>query len=259
MIQVEDLDLALPEALAHVLDDEILTKLVADIVEAARSEWLRLAGEALHTTHEDYVNGIQPVEVSPGTASVALVGVLPNLLENGMDPVDMHNTLLGPNVPVVPEGGRGKHMRLDGGFYRAIPFRHRVGEKGAGFGNPYSGHEAVADAAALGREVYGKAKKLTGTISSPGGGVVQRGGRLPGGLAPKLRPHHATDIFSGMIKERKTYERATQSQFVTFRMISTGSPGWLRPATPGVHLASQVSDFIQQIAPQAFSAYVENL
>lgn len=264
MIEVTGLDLVIPEALADVLSDEIVTSLVANIAEAARSEWIRLAGNALHSTRQDYINGIQPVEVTPGTATITLVGMFPNLLENGMSATDLHNTLLGPNVPISEPGERGKHVSIDPRtgkvkFYRAIPFRHSVGEKGAGFGNPYRGHQAIADAAALGREIYGRAKKLSGTLSDPYGGTVKQGGRLPAGLAPKLRPHHATDIYAGMRKERKTYERATQSQYVTFRTISTGSPGWLRPATPGVHLAAEVSQFVQQIAPQTFSAYVGEL
>jgi hypothetical protein len=263
VIEVTGLDLALPEALVHVLSDDIVTALVADIAEAARSEWIRLVGENLHSTGQDYITGLQPVEVADGTASITLVGVLPNLLENGMSETDLHDTLLGPNVPISEVGEYGKHLKIDPktgqvGFYRAIPFRHKVGNKGAGFGTPYQGHEAVADAAALGRQVYGQAKQLSPTTSSPYGGS-QWGGRLPPGLAPKLKEHHATDIYSGMVRQRKTYEKATQSQYTTFRTISTGSPGWIRPATPGVHLAAQVTQFIAQIAPQSFSAYVEGM
>ena len=259
MIEVVGLDLAIPAALADIMSDEIVTTLVGDIAEAARSEWIRLAGTALHSTRQDYINGLQPVEVTPGVATITLLGTMPNLLENGMAATDLHNTLLGPNVPIAPPGGRGKHVSIDPKtqqvkFYRAIPFRHAVGDQGAGFGNPYRGHNAVADAAALGREVYGKAKKLSATTSDPYGGS-KSGGSLPAGLAPLLRPHHATDIFAGMRRERKTYEKATQSQYMTFRTISTGSPGWLRPATPGVHLAAQVTQFAGQIASQTFAAY----
>ena len=66
-------------------------------------------------------------------------------------------------------------------------------------------------------------------------------------------------ITAGLIREEKTYERATQSQYVTFRMISTGSPGWIRPATRGVHYAKEVARFAARIAPQAFQAFAESL
>jgi hypothetical protein len=189
--------------------------------------------------------------------------VLPNIVENGMAELDLHDTLLGPNVPVVPIGERGKHEREDGGFFRAIPFRHATpGTKGAvgpAMGDPYRGHDAVADSKKLGTEVYAQAKELLPTRTDPYTGKTQQGERLPAGLAPLLKPHHATDIYAGMIREEKTYERATQSQYVTFRTISTGSPGWVRPATPGAHYAEQVAQFVARIAPQAFEAYVESL
>lgn len=263
MIEVQGLDLVVPVEIAEAMTDEILEGVLRNIADAARAEWGRLAGETLHSTRQTYIDGLQPVEVANGVATITLSGLLPNLLEDGMDAMDMHDTLLGPNVPVSPVGERGKHLSIDPHtgkvkFYRAIPFRHMVGDQGAGFGRPYSGHEAVADAAALGREIYGQAKKLKGTTSTPYGGS-EYGGRLPAGLAPKLKPHHAVDIYAGMIKMQKKYVAATGGQYATFRTISTGSPGWLRPATPGVHLAAKVSSFIGQIAPQAFSAYVAEL
>jgi hypothetical protein len=258
VFEVHDLQVAVPPELA-LLPQAVVTAIVTTIAEAARSEWIRLAGESLHTTRGDYINGIQPVEVLNEVATVTLVGVLPNLLEQGMEATDLHDTLLGPNVPVVPQGARGKHEKTDGsGHYRSIPFRHRTGNRGAGFGNPYQGHAAVADAAKLGRSIYRQAKQLSGTTSNPYSGT-KGGGRLPAGLAPKLRPHHAVDIFAGMTRQQKTYEQATQSQYTTFRTIATGSPGWMRPATPGAHLAQKVSEYVGQIAPQAFSAYIAAL
>lgn len=262
MIEVETGTL-IPDDIAAAVESSV-DAILSNIAEAARSHWLKLAGQGLRTTRRDYMNGIQPVRFpAQHRAVITLVGVLPNLIELGMPETDLHDTLLGPKVPVAPMGERGKHEREDGGFFRAIPFRHATpGTKGAvgrAMGDPYEGHEAVADAGKLGRRVYAQAKQLAPTKTDPYGGGTRTGGRLPEGLAPKLKPHHAVDIYAGMIREEKTYERATQSQYVTFRTISTGSPGWLRPATEGVHYAEQVARFVTRIAPQAFKAYVESL
>lgn len=253
-----------PLAQASALNQTTVQTVVLDIAEAARNHWIGLAGKEFQTTRRDYLNGIQPVEAKAGGGAViALVGVLPNLLENGMPLLDLRDTLLGPDVPVVPVGERGKHPAKGGGYYRAIPFRHAapggIGSVAPTMGSAYKGHGAVSDAAALGKAVYGKAKKLAPTISQPGKGV-KYGGRLPGGVggAPLLKPHHKSDIYKGMIRERKTYEKATQSQYMTFRTISTRvKTGWIRPATPGRFLAKQVETFVQKIAPQAFAAFVE--
>lgn len=252
----------IPPGVLESLNEGAVQAVLANVADAARNEWIKIAGAELSTSRRDYLNGIQPVEMKPGMATITLVGKLPNLIEQGMPATDMRDTLLGPNVPVVPpkSGRRGKHKDSKGGYYRSIPFRHGTpssgGAVGQPMGKPYSGHEAVADAKKLGQRVYAAAKKLAPSKSTPYGRTMY-GGRLPEGLAPKLRPHHATDIYAGMIREQKTYERATQSQYMTFRTISTrNTNGWLRPATPGRMYSEQVREFAARLATKAFEAYV---
>lgn len=265
-VVIENLEELIPEEILDVLSPEATQMILSDIADAARAEWIRIAGAELFTTRRDYLAGIQPVEIKPGVAVISLVGQLPNLIEEGMDAFDLHDTLLGPNVPISEPGRYGKHLKVtpEGGlgFYRAIPFRHGTpgsrGAVGQVMGRQYQGHEAVKDAKKLGREVYKAAKELAATTSEPYG-RTKYGGRLPAGMAPKLRAHHKTDIFAGMIREEKTYVRATQSQYTTFRTISTGSPGWLRPATAGKFYAQKVGEYVQRLAPQAFVAFVEGI
>jgi hypothetical protein len=109
----------------------------------------------------------------------------------------------------------------------------------------------------LGKEVYGAAKGLEATRSRPGLGA-KYGGRLEAGMAPKLRDHHKTDIYAGMIREEKTYEAATQSQYVTFRTISTRvTTGWIRGPIAARNYAEKVADFVVRIAPKAVAALLE--
>jgi len=267
-IEISGWEELIPTEVLDVMTQDMVDQVLSNIAESARNEWIRLAGEGLFTTKGDYIRGIQPVEMKPGLAIIALLGELPNLVEEGMDTLDLHDTLLGPNVPISEPGEFGKHLSIDPktfktGYYRAIPFRHGVpdseGAVGQPMGRPYGGHDAVQDAKKLGQAVYEAAKKLKGTTSDPASGKVKYGGRLKAGMAPLLKPHHSTDIYAGMIKERKKYRKKTQSQYMTFRTISTGSPGWIRPATTGKFYSQQVGAFVQKIAPQAFSAYVGGL
>lgn len=231
-------------------------------IKAARAEWVRLAQTTLRSTMQTYINGIQQPEVEPGRASVALVGVLPNALEHGQKSYDMHATLLGPGVPVVPRGSGlpGKYARKNGkGYYRFIPFRHggptSVGQAGAAMGAAYGGHAAVADAMALGRAIQKEAKRLKPSVMDPlRPGKTMWGGSLPAGMAPKLREHHATDIYAGMVKVQKTYKKAAQNQYMTFRTISTGSKGWVRKATVGLNLNAKVRTFVEGILPSIIGA-----
>jgi hypothetical protein len=260
--EISGMENMIPQQLVELLGEDAIAAILSQIANAARAEWIRLAGKELFTSRRDYINGIQPVAFEPGQATISLVGELPNIVENGMSQTDMHDTLLGPKVPVVAPGERGKHKKKGGGYYRPIPFRHGTPDSGGAvgqpMGRPYGRHSAVEDAKALGKSIYNAAKKLTATTSEPGKGT-KWGGRLPTGMAPKLKPHHAVDIYAGMVRERKKYKSATQSQYTTFRMISTGSPGWIRPATTGAQLAPQVDKFVHKLAPQAIEAYIDGI
>jgi hypothetical protein len=173
----------------------------------------------------------------------------------------MHDTLLGPNVPVVgPGGGKGKRMSTDGHYYRAIPFRHQGPEtSGQGGGVPMGAQYHVrgsADQLRLGRAVMGAARQLAATRGSPGG-PVKYGGRLAAGTGGvgKLKPHHTTDIYAGMVRQEKTYRSATQSTYTTFRIISSKHPEkWLHPGLAGVHIVDDVVSHVERIAPAAFLA-----
>jgi len=263
MIEIIGLDQVIPPELLGGLDSKAIEQIMRDLAEVARGQWLKLAGDHLSSTRRDYTNGIQPVEMRPGMAVVALVGDFPNYIENGGPRRDMREFLLGPNVPIATAGSAGKRISKEGYAYRAIPFRHTPpggsGKTGQVMGSAYSGHSAVADAKKMGKDVYNAAKKLKPTTSDPYKGVTY-GERLKVS-APLLKPHHKTNIYQGMIRQEKTYKSATQSQYTTFRTISENpdTTGWIRPPRQGVHLAGKVSAYVAKMAPMAFEAYVKGL
>jgi hypothetical protein len=232
-----------------------------------------LAEKDTSSFRADYIQGIQPVEADGTRHTIALVGEVPHLLEDGAPRLDMRETLLGPDVPVRPLGQKGKRLSKDKQFYRAIPFRHTgVGTGktvGQAMGSAYGGHSAVQDAKKLGRAVYRAAKKLVPTQTDPYGKTVWGGrlgtSRIQAGLSkgergvPLLREHHKSSIYEGMVREEKTYEKATQSQYVTFRTISTGvrDESWWRKAIEARRYAENVERFIGKILPLAFEKFVE--
>lgn len=242
------------------VDPEAVKQVLSDVLSAARGQWIKYAGERLSGMGRvEYLAGIQEVQVNGFVGGIALVGLVPNLIEGGQDPFDMHKTLLGSNVPVVPPGAgmKGKHKRKGGpGYWRVIPFRHQTpGTLGAGGGAPmgsaYQG--VVSNALALGKAVHKAALNLSATIGMPGQ-ATQWGGALKAGLAPKLKPIHSTDIYAGMYRVQKTYQAATQNTYVTFRTISDAVPGkWLHPGVQARNIAADVQKYIEKVAPQAFA------
>lgn len=221
-------------------------RIVAGLGAAARQRWISLAQSELRSTSRDYVQGIQEVEVKGNVASITLVGVLPNMIERGWPATDLRRTLLGPN-------SRAK-TAADGSRYNVIPFRH---------GTPGTGGRNVGNA--MPESIYAYAKKLAPTLSRPlaggrekamlwGGRLEPRSGMKSDALAiltRKEKPWHAMSIYRGMIRSQKTYARATQSSYSTFRTISSkvsrGEQHWMHPGIEARGFAKRVSDDVQRM------------
>lgn len=285
MITVEVLNLEnlIPLELVSALNDDAILEVMRDVVAGARDHWIKLASQQFHTTKSEYIAGISEVEWrGKDTAVITLVGVLPNLLEQGMQATDMHDTLLGPSVPEGPRGSKGtKHPSLSGGYFRAIPFRHYTpgtGAHGTPMGKALENLMGAEYSQKIGRAIYSAAKKLKGSLTDPYTGKTSWGERLDKPrmielqrrskiVVPKIKPYHATDPYSGMVRMQKTYKKATQSSYKTFRTIAVdglgnpvGTSPWIRPSTPGASLAKQVSDYVStRLAPMAFQAYVNSI
>lgn len=140
--------------------------------------------------------------------------------------------------------------------YLIIPFRHNIPTP--------SGEGALAPQ--MPPHVYAKAKPLKassvlppgtkkpGTRLSASGHLVPQnsyswGERLPHGLVPKLKDHHSTDIYAGMVRFNTTPDggRAKRSSYLTFRIMGEWSSGWIIEAKPGLELAKKVADELQPV------------
>lgn len=229
---------------------EIVKKIIRELAEEARNEILRRAMVELHTSFDDYAAGVQPVKYFLPTgnqmpnglvAVIELVGMLPNMIEQGWAGGDMKPFLL---------AGRNSKPTKDGGRYNVVPFRHMgpttTGRYGQPMGSQFVGMLGAQGAEQLGKSVYNRAKKLVTTQ------------RLPAGLAPVLKPHHKTDIYDSMVRDRKKYAKATQSQYKTFRAVSSKSDpaAWIHPGIPAKNFFKDAQDYIDRAAQAAFAAVV---
>lgn len=297
MIEPINLKGIVPEAVLNSLDERAIRAVLRNVAEGARAEWIRLAGKRLKSSAPDYLMGIQKPAYTRNTATISLVGARPNQIEQGHPRIEQKDTLLGSRVPVTKPPTKGKRQRYKGrgknrredGFYRAIPFRHATpgsrGQVGTPMGDAYRGKLGAKAAENLGKAVYKAARdQLKGdpSVTDPYGAKTKWGGRLNTSdlvykrkrvNVPKLRSYHTTDIYSGMVRLEKTYEKATQGQFKTFRMISVNASGrlvgaggkpkdprsWVIPAKKGIHLAEEVNAYVEKQAAAAFTAFLESL
>ena len=273
MIEILNLENIIPMEMLYSLGPDAVRAVMQSVVAGARDHWIQLASKEFHTSRTEYIAGIQEVDWrDESTAVISLVGILPNILEGGMQETDMHETML-------RSGAKGVHDALDGGRYRAIPFRHRTpgsGAHGVPMGSALEKVMGPTGAKQLGKDVYRAAKKLEASRSDPYSKKTKWGERLNTNeitrrgkqvVVPKIKDYHASDPYKGMVRMEKTYGKKTQSSYMTFRTIAVDSGGvprggspWIRPATPGRFLARQVSEYVAtRLAPQAFSAYVAGL
>lgn len=246
-----DLQGMMPQSLLAVLGPEFVTTVLDDVATVARAKWIKLAREQLRSSKQDYIRGIQAIEGEGNTRYITLLGMVPNMIEQGVEPFDLRTTLLGP--------GKG-HESASGHRYRAIPFRHgsagSQGEAGTPMGARYGpqgpqsrawaaeGHMDKGQAAKMGQSIYRQAKRLQGRSRLPGSTSYSLDGRARGKSmiqVPKLASWHSTDIYAGMQRDRKTYQAATQSKYMTFRTISEANPnGWIHPGITGRMLHQEV-------------------
>lgn len=240
---------------------------VVKMTHLARSNLVTRAQKQLRTSARDYVAAIAPVEIieddGGSTGFVDLVGAFANMVENGAQPWDLRDSLLKP-------GTRNLRISAKGFLYLSVPFGHAMpgasGRNHAVVGSAYTGEGqspktrahrgdlSADDAAKMGRAVARAARQLAPSTGLPGG-KVSYGGRLDEGTggAGLLRPRHATDIYAGMIRNTKFYEKATQSTHTTFRTISNnpdtiredeGGPNWLHPGITARQLVPQTANYI---------------
>lgn len=219
-------------------DDVALRARVEQLATVAHSQIRAFATQALKSTQADYLKGLQLPRVERvgehrWRAVIELKGALANQLEQGVGPYDMRTTLL-------REGTHKLRYSKDGHRYRFVPFRHAAPDGRAHAGTPmgaqftkaglgemsraFRGQLDERAARTLGRAIHREARQLSPTQSAPtetGTRRVKYGDGLDSGLAPILRGRHHTDVFAGMYRETKVYERAEHAQFTSFRTIST--------------------------------------
>ena len=225
---------------------ELVAQIIPDFVEQLRNEIVALAHERVKPQQlQHYLDNVGEIEwkwhpgrpIPVGTTLVAYITMTDEIavgMEVGMPAYDMKPGLL---------AGRNATRTKDGGWMNTVPFRHGTpGTSGRNFpamGTAYAreGVMSEKDATALGKRIYAAAKQLAPTLSHPTKGVQSAGkqGRLPAGMAPKLRKKHATDIYAGMIRNSKDYASDDQSTYMTFRRVSSKSraDSWIHPGFEG--------------------------
>lgn len=207
-----------------------------------RDHWVTEAQNKLRSTRTDYLMGLQfnSIQVpfdGPLTGAVVLLGDLPNSIERGYGPFDMK--------PGFSRSGKVTQKK-DGGWFLTIPFRHSTPGSTGTFGS------------SMGKDVYGVAKQLSPYKSGQANGSLSWAGAADQSWNGY---QHKSNTASGMVRIVKSYNKATQSQYMTFRRVSDQSDpaSWHHPGYGGAHIAEKLAPFARSTFEQVLTTNLNNI
>jgi len=257
-----NIELNLPDLPTGRFAFPALQEAVQVIASAAHAQWVAYAegrplpnGQTIGSRLGAYKDSILLRQLAPLHWQMYSDIPYAAAIEFGSAATDMKQALL-TSAKARRVQAKGKHA---GQRYLIIPFRH--GTPGA---VTFGGNVMTQDQHALARQLA--PSHVTGltrrpSANFPGQTVPQNtykwGGRLPAGLAPKLRPAHATDPLAGMVKFQSNRGGNRDTGYLTFRVMGEWSPGWLRPAQPGKFPARTALQDISGLAQTAFAAALQ--
>ena len=177
-----------------------------------------------------YINSIKWDFTGPFSATVASEYKLADEIETGRPARDMK---------VMLQTSR-KTRQGKNGRYLIIPMRHNVP------GNTAHAQAMPANVYAVARQmqksrVTGQTTRASASDHIVPQSIYQWGEALPAGMAPKLKASHTTDIYAGMRRFDTSSGKSKSSAYLTFRVMSEKSSGWIVAAKPGLFIARQLA------------------
>jgi hypothetical protein len=255
-VDVSDLVQAVTMTRAGMFNN--LAGAVQRVAEAGVSRWQQavFAAPLWEGEQKEYAASIRAHQTGPLSWEIVSDYRFVEDIENGRPPRDlkvMLNTSL--KVRTSKKGVR----------YLIIPFRHGTPGNGA---HARAMPQAIYDTAKHldPSRIVGHGLRLSGTgawdINTKQPATVRKrkylwGGRLGAQPEHKLKTSHRSDPFAGMVRMDATPPGAKRySQFLTFRVMSEASRGWVVPAKPGLGLAKAVAESLKRTAETEFGAAV---
>lgn len=242
-----------------------LPNVVHKVTEFARDQWVKMVNtslsidsarlyltgmrggdEGISGEGEGLHQGLQEIEDfrEDNMSLVALVGKLPNMLEQGFDPFSIADVML--QSPNIKEGKEGPYID--------VPFRHKSPQK-----------TNRNDPRSMPRGVYSDMQKAIKHAEQIGSSVAR--GRK---YSTKRRPHHTTSIHSGMTtptqkpaggRTYRTFRRISKAS-LTPRIVTEGDRAteiipWMHPGYKGIQAVHRVKALVDNVAPQMVAKFLE--
>ncbi|MBE0437614.1 MAG: hypothetical protein IBX56_17650 [Methylomicrobium sp.] len=254
-VDLNDVLVALDAAVKDVFPQ--MSQAVQMVAEHGANEWRSRVAKARlwNVEKQRYIESIQWRMVNPLSAEIWTDYNLADEIEKGRPSRDLKKML-----QTSKKVRLSKSKSHNGQRYLLIPFRHNVPGNDALAMSMPSDIYAVAKHLEKSQVLTPGSKKPATRLSASGHTVPQQsykwGGRLPAGLAPKMKPHHKTDIYAGMVRMNTSAGKAKSSAYLTFRTMGEWSSGWIVPPKPGLFIARDVAGDLELVLEKAIGKVV---
>ena len=233
------------------------------------SEWKSLANARISPGKggrvlSQYKQAIQMVENSASRTVIELVGMFPNMFEQGLGAGGVGSDVrpFDLRLHVLKKAVAGRVHSDKNGLYANVPFRHTLGSikkaatsklKVSRSTKVNGGMNAVVTRKLSARTAAQRMAASTTDMSS-GKRVTKYGERLEAGFKEISRNvisghKHATDILHGIIRMEKSYAKSGKptSKYMSFRRISQGGKPWMSKGIKGAKVAEELTKKIPEI------------
>lgn len=215
------------------IEDE-LNQAISDLAHAAYASIVADAQKELNSTRVDYLKALSFDKLGDNEYLISLDGKAANATEDGYGSFDMKEKML-QSDKIVAGGSRAgqKWVRenAQGKKYAAVPFEHKATPK-----------KATGDLAADIRNLTatnrrGRKQKINRTFKD------EQGKPLVGKVATATSEN---PILNKITKFQHVSEKgAVSSIYMSWRMVSEDSTGFIHPGYEGVHLFSEAEKFVE--------------
>jgi len=225
-------------------------RVAASIVLA---EWQSEARGAFNSLRRAYLASLAVAELTSTKAVIALAG-------EGVDPQASKLARMG-------EFGMGPAGIGSEGRYDIRTFALKAGTKSLRWGKkgPYLNipfNRSTKEIKQMGGAAALRTARLlsaTTSVQTARGAVTRWGQRLPGGMAPKLREHHAADPLQGLVRLASSYSqgadgaaRVQTSGYRLWRRMSWAGQPWWHPGVKARRLGQVVSARVPDLIREVF-------
>ena len=223
--EIENLSLEITKELEQAVDN---------IAHATHAFIIAQAQQKMNSTRIDYLSGLEFLDMGNNSYIITLNGDWANKLENGFAPYNMKETLLKSKSTVKTGSRAGEpwvRVSKKGNKYAAVPFQKSVSSKSSG--------NLIEDIKNLtAKNSAGREQKLTKIFKDDKGVPIS-------GKAASSKSENP--LLNNITKYQHVGKSGkVSSVYMTYRIISENSSGWIHPGHHGVQFFKAAEEYVDK-------------